>query len=90
MLPMLDYSNNCTLNPIIGTQAREAKEETEWEKRKNLLQKAQIQQMSSEVSSSEDDEGAKCSNLRAIALVENETRRYSHFTHSSLINKHSY
>ena len=73
---MLDVTK-ITLNPITGTQPRELKEEREREKTKNILQEAQIQQLSSEVSSSEDDEGAQCSNLRAIALVENETRRYS-------------
>ena len=54
----------------------ELKEERDCEKRKSLLQEAQLQQLSSEVSSSEDDEAAQCSNLRAIALIENETRRY--------------
>ena len=62
--------------PLTGTKARELKEEREREKRKSLLQEAQVQQLSSEVSSSEDGEAAQCSNLRAIALIENETRRY--------------
>ena len=34
------------------------------------------EQLYSEVSSSEDDESAQCSNLQAIAMVENESRRY--------------
>ena len=32
--------------------------------------------MSSAISSLEDDESAQCSNLQAIAMVENESRRY--------------
>ena len=63
-------------------------EEREREKRKSLLNEAQIQQLSSEVSSSEEDEAAQCSNLRALALVENETKRYPHPA-LSLINTHT-
>ena len=35
-----------------------------------------LELLSTEVSSLEDDEGAQCSNLQAIAMVENESRRY--------------
>ena len=43
------------------------------EKRRNLLQEVQV---SSHQRSSEDDGAGQLSNLRAIALIENETRRY--------------
>ena len=49
----------------------------EKKKWKTLLQEAcRLERLSSEVSSSEDNEGAQCSNLQAIVMVENESGRY--------------
>ena len=48
------------------------------EKRKTLLDEVQVHVLSSEVSISNDDGAGQLSNLRAIALIENETRRYDY------------
>ena len=64
-------------NTPSGSAAREAREQKETAKRKTLLAAAcRSELVSSEISSSEDDESAQCSNLQAIAMVENESRRY--------------
>ena len=44
--------------------------------RKSLLEVVQVHVVSSDISSSDDDGAGQLSNLRAIALIENETRRY--------------
>ena len=44
--------------------------------RKSLLEAVQVHMVSSDISSSDDDGAGQLSNLRAIALIEDETRRY--------------
>ena len=70
-----DDGNDSSVTEI-GSAERELKEQGEKEKRQSLLQEVQVHVLSSEVSSSEDDGAGQLSNLRAIALIENETRRY--------------
>ena len=76
--PSIHISNPETnYNTPSGSAAREAREQKEKAKRKTLLAEAcRSELVSSEISSSEDDESAQCSNLQAIAMVENESHRY--------------
>ena len=74
------------LKAIKRSKAREQKEKREKEKRQNLLQEVQVNFLSSEISISEDDGAGQLSNLRAIALIENETRRYGFNLKGKLVN----
>ena len=56
-------------NTPSGSAAREAREQKETAKRKTLLAAAcRSELVSSEISSSEDEESAQCSNLQVIAI----------------------